>query len=61
MKMVREKCKHKFHCMYLEAIQMARTEEEMDAVHHFMHESAKFCISQIPSVFVGLGVSNAQN
>jgi hypothetical protein len=37
--MIREKCKYQFHKMYLEAVRMARTEEEMDAIHQFMHQS----------------------
>jgi len=40
---------------------MARTEEEMDAIHKFMHEAHKYCISQIPPNFIGLGVSDSQN
>ena len=59
--MIRQKCKHQFHRMYLEAARLARTEEELDSLHKFMQESPKYCISQIPPVFVGLGVSDSQN
>ena len=59
--MIRQKCKIKFHKMYLEAVKVARTEEELDSLHKFMQEANRYAISQIPPIFVGLGVSDSQN
>ena len=48
--------------MYLEAVNLAKTEEELDAIHKYVFESKKYCISQVKErLFFGLCVSDSHN